>query len=294
MLLVCPSCRTRYVVPDSAIGPAGRQVRCASCRHSWFQDGPKSVAPPNIAPVAVPAVAEVSPPPPPQQPAPAVEPAPEPAPIAEPVAEQAVIERPELTPPPPPAAAPNFAAFDPPPPPPVAPMIDPSLREPERIIVPPPPSADFEDRSQFAHEPPFRPRRNPAKIMTYAAAAFALVVAVAGGSLWYSGWLEGSFVSSVKEPPLKIVLHDNLDLGRAADGSPFFIASGSIVNPTAETQRVPDMIVTLKDASGRSVYNNWRIKAPVRTLAPGATADFSQLKRDVPLASSKISVNWAL
>ena len=38
MILSCPSCGTQYVVKDGAIPPQGRQVRCASCRHSWHQD----------------------------------------------------------------------------------------------------------------------------------------------------------------------------------------------------------------------------------------------------------------
>jgi len=38
MIISCPACDTRYVVPESAIGTDGRTVRCAKCKHSWFQD----------------------------------------------------------------------------------------------------------------------------------------------------------------------------------------------------------------------------------------------------------------
>ena len=38
MILTCPACDTKYVVKDGAIPAAGRQVRCASCKHSWHQD----------------------------------------------------------------------------------------------------------------------------------------------------------------------------------------------------------------------------------------------------------------
>jgi predicted Zn finger-like uncharacterized protein len=45
MILVCPSCETRYFADDSAVGKEGRRVRCASCGHSWFAKPQEEGAP---------------------------------------------------------------------------------------------------------------------------------------------------------------------------------------------------------------------------------------------------------
>ena len=60
MILECTQCHMRYLVADSAIGPAGRTVRCAGCRHSWFQPpamldlGTTAAMTPPIEPVRAP------------------------------------------------------------------------------------------------------------------------------------------------------------------------------------------------------------------------------------------------
>jgi predicted Zn finger-like uncharacterized protein len=63
MILECSQCRTRYLVPDSAVGPDGRTVRCAACKHSWFQPG--TILDLVARAEAEPAIAPPPPPPPP-------------------------------------------------------------------------------------------------------------------------------------------------------------------------------------------------------------------------------------
>jgi len=58
MQLSCPNCGATYDVPDSAIGPQGRKIRCRACETSWFEPGRTPpmdglpATPPPVTPIA--------------------------------------------------------------------------------------------------------------------------------------------------------------------------------------------------------------------------------------------------
>ena len=51
MIITCPRCATRYLLETGVVRPPGRQVRCARCQHTWFQDAALDLPQPVPVPV---------------------------------------------------------------------------------------------------------------------------------------------------------------------------------------------------------------------------------------------------
>jgi predicted Zn finger-like uncharacterized protein len=277
MIIACPACATRYVVPDSAIGIEGRTVRCAKCRHSWFQEGAALAAP--SAPVAEAAPAPPPPPPAPQAPA-------EEAPVS---AQQ-------------PAAAPpeedEWASAAPPP----TPEADVVPVEPPAPVAAPPvyddvyPDAADDSQSQFAHEPPFRPRRNPARMWMIAAILFALVSLGAVAATAYYGlpaWVPlARPLFSEAQPDLKLDFPaKRQEMRSLPNGTTYFGASGSVTNLGQSARSVPPILVVLRDKNNRIVYS-WEVIPPKRVLAPGETITINEAVTDVPKSVRHADFGW--
>lgn len=310
-------------MPETAIGPEGRTVRCAKCKHSWFQDGAEIAPQPGSEPPAAapPAAAPSASPPPSNTPQ---RETPKPAETA---------SKPANTPPPAQTAAPSVdhwrsnppteaatkAASEAAPETPAAPATEPEdasdpLEESRNASDPlagaqdddpyydqSPAAFDDEDYdeagSSFDYRPPFTRRRNSAKMWTIAAAAFATLATGTVLAVNYYGlpdWVP------IQRPTFGIGKSDlELDFPASeqrkealASGEEIFQVRGVIRNVGQESTSVPSLLVVFRDAREKNVYS-WVIVPSKRELAPGESLNVTEAITDIPPAAQAAEIGWS-
>ena len=182
----------------------------------------------------------------------------------------------------------------------------PPAREDEPDIAPPPvvdargygslADDDEDGHSPFDAEPPFRPRRNPLKMWTWAAAIFAAVVAGTIFAVSYWGlpdWVPVDRPTFAAEQPDLLLEFPAQEQERRTlpNGTEFFGASGRVTNIGTQTRTVPTILIVLRDARDTIVYS-WEVRPPQRELAPGETITINEAVNDIPRRAMFAEFGW--
>jgi predicted Zn finger-like uncharacterized protein len=288
MILTCPACGTQYVVKDGAIPPQGRQVRCASCKHSWHQDPELSEAPPEEESVAEAALIDPSSGPEAEERA-----YQEAALAAEEQPGEASVEQAEMA-----EQAEPEAEY-----PSAEPVEVPTEEMEEALAEPAPeyqqpamasqPAAPAEvpvddDFQPFRYEAEDEPRRRSPLLRIL---LVALLIAALAAAFWFlapAEWRQRVGIAGAGETPLQLMMTHS-DRQKLASGNELLAVSGRVINPTDENQDVPPIRAQLRSASGELVYS-WTIAPPARMLPPGASATFNSAEVNVPAGGDELTI----
>ena len=244
MILTCPACSTQYAVKDGAIPPGGRQVRCASCKHSWHQD------PEEWRDEALPEAAIAPPPPSVDAVEPSVADVPEAAAAEGMIAEEPQpdvgdvnYERAEYESP---GDAADYADAPQEPPAEHAPGLDEYAPPAEALEVP----TEDESADRFAAIPAMHeydePRRG--RLAGWLIGLVLLVVAAAA-AFWFLAPPElkaRAGIAEAGETPLQLMLTTH-DRQKLESGNELLAISGRIINPTDRAQAVPPIKAELRN-----------------------------------------------
>ena len=273
MILTCPSCGTQYVVKDGAIPPQGRQVRCASCKHSWHQDPERG--PPGhdeLDPSEQEQVAGTGS----DEERPALEstgqeedawvgddPVEARSESQQAVQAEETIEQ-EL------ATDGNVAI------------------EGEQIW-----QHDMDDQveydfSPFAEREPLEPRRRTALVPILLG---LLTIAAIAAAVWFLApqSLKQRLGIASAETPLQLMMTHS-DRQKLASGNELLSVSGRVINPTAEAQPVPPIRAELRTSKGALVHS-WTISPPASVLPPNTSKPFNSAEMSVPAGGEVVTIS---
>ena len=312
MILTCPACDTKYVVKDDAIPPGGRQVRCASCKHSWHQDPEgmvveaESVAvdfggPPEPVPEAAEQPSAEAPlqaieegfiagEPQPETPeqfrtewaAPSIEAAMEPSPADEVSMEEAPAVADEWR-------RPNYGDDqEAPVEHTVAAVEEPAISVEEQVTERPSASAEeeFVGYAPIAEEDEEPRRRWPLII------GILVLIVAAAAAFWFLAppeWKQRAGIAQAGATPLQLMITTN-DRQPLESGNELIAISGRVINPTDQEQNVPPIHAELRDKQTKAVVHRWTIAPPARVLAPRSSASFNSAEIDVPKGGDELTI----
>lgn len=249
MILVCPSCATRFNLDESRLGGQARRVRCSRCKHEWVQ-APERTA--ELPPAAV--IAEIAPPPPPVEP---------PAPP----------EPPAFV-----AAAPAYMPPFEPERPDLREMLPPPLSADDPLAAP-----RHEEGGGTGVTIGWI-----VLLLIVAVVLGALYVGRERVmQIWPPATQAYEMLGLIALPPgAGLAIQDIAAMTtQAEDGTPAVLSvKGRVVNVSRSTRRIPPLRASLRNAAGEEV-RGWDFGLPRQMLEPGESVDFDT-RLDTPPAEA--------
>ena len=158
------------------------------------------------------------------------------------------------------------------------------------------PVSDDPGGSQFDAQPPFRRRRNWLKVWTWAAAIFAIFAAALIFAVSYWGLPDWVPVTrpdfAVGEPDLQLDFPiDQQEKREMPGGIEYFAINGTITNIGSTARTVPPVLVVLRDARDRKVFE-LEVRAAQSSLGPGESVSVTQAVTDIPRSARMAEIGW--
>lgn len=311
MLIVCPSCATSYMIDQTAVGLAGRTVRCTRCKASWFAGGPEAAPEMVAAADNMTLEAEAPSAPPAHAKAPPVAAAAENPGVENSESIAATeIEAPSIEPPQQPEPAPAEVQ-SPVPAEILAPETAPVLIPDAPPLAPPveheepPAAAESEHETEEAesfdlrrhHWLPMR-FKQPRGSSRWTAVILGLVafdLALVGARTAVVRALPqtASLFAAIGLPVnLRHLQFEQVSISKEGqDGVATLIVQGAIVSEAGKPVAVPHLRFAARNAAGQEVYT-WTTPPPLSILEPGARTEFRSQVATPPVEAHDVMVRF--
>lgn len=275
MIVTCPSCATRYDLPDQVLGSDGRLVKCASCGVSWQAAGASPGKAPDLGAARPAQMREPD----------EIEGQPKPEPEAIPEPETRKIPKPA-----PKAVKAPEEDIPPPPPPPQLKSID-VKQEAARL-------ARASKTASLAFE---RTKQERAQTLRGWAILAGCLSVLAAPAVAFPKQVTSLFPGAAQiyakagvQVNTRGLEFREINYKRELDEGVLVLAiDGKIANVSSDIVKVPALRIALLDDNKQELYS-WTLHSEPEIIEPGAKAKFTSRLASPPSDASNLQVRFAL